>query len=175
MTVHIVARHVKLTKGLKDFIQERVDKLQRYFDNIIWAQVVLTVEKKAQNAEIVLHAARQTFQATAKTTDLYSSVDMAAEKIDKQIKKYKDRMKDHRGSGEEMTIVQDYSAIQDADIKFSVVKKVPMAPMTADEAAMEMERMGYNFWMFMDQESSKIQVIFKRLDNTYGLLQPVKR
>ena len=175
MTVHIVARHVKLTKGLKDFIQGRVDKLQHYFDNIIWAQVVLTVEKKAQSAEIVLHAARQTFSASAKTTDMYSSVDMAAEKIDKQVKKYKDRMKDHRTSGDEMVILQDYSAIQDSDIKFSVVKKVPMSPMTADEAAMEMERMGYNFWMFMDQESSKIQVIFKRLDNTYGLLQPVKR
>ncbi|NLO92379.1 MAG: ribosome-associated translation inhibitor RaiA [Elusimicrobia bacterium] len=175
MTVHIVARHVKLTKALKDFIQERMDKLQHYFDNIIWAQVVLTVEKKSQGAEIVLHAARQTFQASAKTTDMYSSVDMCAEKIEKQIRKYKEKMKDHRVADEEPSVIQDYSLPPQGEIRFSVIKKVPVAPMTADDAALEMERMGYNFWMFMDQESNKIQVIFKRLDNTYGLLQPVKR
>jgi putative sigma-54 modulation protein len=173
MTVQIVARHVKLTKSLKDYIQERLDKVQHYFDHIIWAQVVLSVEKKASYAEIIIHAARQTFKAGAATADMYSSVDSAADKIETQVKKYKERLKDHHP--EETALLKAAAdALPQADIKFSVVKQVAVLPMSADDAAFEMERLGYNFWLFQDEDTKQLNVVFKRLDSTYGLLQPVK-
>ena len=173
MTVQIVARHVKLTKSLKDYIRERLDKLQHYFDQIVWVQVILTMEKKVCRAEIVAHAARQTFKAGAETVDMYASVDEASDKIDTQVKKYKARMKDHRA--DENPLAQSAEAMPAADIRFSVTKQVPVMPMSPDDAAFEMERLGYNFWVFLDEDSKQLNVVFKRQDNTYGLLQPVKK
>ncbi|MDD2772085.1 MAG: ribosome-associated translation inhibitor RaiA [Elusimicrobiales bacterium] len=174
MTVQIVARHVKLTKSLKDYIQERLDRVQHYFDHIIWAQVILTMEKKVSRAEIIIHAARQTFKAGSETSDMYSSMDAATDKIETQIKKYKERLKDHHPE-ETALLKAAEAALPQADIKFSVVKQVSVLPMSADDAAFEMERLGYNFWLFQDEETKQLNVVFKRLDSTYGLLQPVKR
>lgn len=174
MTVHIVARHIKLTKALKDFIQEKVEKTQHYFNNIIWAQVILTVEKRVHRAEIVLHASQQTMRASAEGGDLYSVVDMAVDKIDVQIKKYKERLKKHR-QNDTLSIKTMEAGIPEAEIRFSVVKQLPLYPMDRDEAVSEMERLGYDFWMFMEKSTRQISVVFRRQDDTYGLLQPVKK
>ncbi|MFA6583395.1 MAG: ribosome-associated translation inhibitor RaiA [Elusimicrobiaceae bacterium] len=174
MTVHIVARHVRLTKTLKDYIQGRVDKLQHYFDHIIWAQVSISAEKNVRKAEIVIHAARQTFKSSASGDDLVGVIDGAADKMDTQVKKYKDRMKDHRDRESIVFAVPEMAALQ-ADVKFSVVKQVPVQPMKPEEAVFEMERLGFNFWLFLDSETSQINLVFKRQDNSYGVMQPVKR
>lgn len=172
MTVHIVARHIKLTKALKDFIQEKVEKFQHYFGNIIWIQVILSVEKRAHHAEIVIHASHQTMRASAKGGDLYSAVDMVTDKIDVQIKKYKERLKKHRKN---TTGIKSLDMnVSEPDIKFSVVKQMKLYPVSHNEAVSEMEKLGYNFWMFMDRSTKQVGVIFKRLDGTYGLLQPCK-
>ncbi len=173
MTVQIFARHVKLTKALKDYIQERMDKVQHYFDHIIWAQVVLTVEKKVSRAEIIIHAARQTIKAGAESEDMYSSVGSASDKMESQVKKYKERLKDHHV--DEDALIRSAEVLPQADIKFSVTKQVSVLPMSADDAAFEMERLGYNFWLFLDEDTKQLNVVFKRQDNTFGLLQPVKR
>lgn len=158
---------------MKDFIQERLDKLQHYFDQIIWAQAAISVEKKACKAEIVVHAARHTFEASAETSDMYASVEEAAAKIETQVKKYKTRLKDHRS--DELPVAANPDTMPQADIRFSVTKQVSVQPMSPDDAAFEMERLGYNFWIFLDEETKQLNVVFKRQDNTYGLLQPVKR
>jgi len=173
MTVHIVARHVKLTKALKDFIQKRVDKFQHYFDHIVWAQVILGVEKKTNSVEIVVHAAKQTFKSSAAGEDMYGAIEASAVKMEAQIKKYKERKKDHRAI--ESDDISADIAMPAAEVRFSVVKQVPVEPMTADRAAVEMDRLGYAFWLFLDEETNKINVIFKRQDNSFGLLQPSKK
>jgi len=174
MTVHIVARHIKLTKALKESIQARVEKVQHYFDHIVWAQVSLTGEKKICSAEIVIHAARQTFKSSASGEDIYGVVEGAAGKIEVQVKKYKERMKDHRDQESVVFALPEMEA-STADVKFSVIKQVPVQPMSAEEAAFEMDRLGYDFWLFLDSKTKQINLVFKRQDNTYGIMQPVKR
>ncbi|MFH1619369.1 MAG: ribosome-associated translation inhibitor RaiA [bacterium] len=174
MTVHIVARHIKLTKALKDFIQEKVEKTRHYFENIIWAQVILTVEKRAHRAEIVIHASQQTMRACAEASDLYSAVDLCVDKIDGQMRKYKERLKKHR-TNNNISLKMMESCVPDADIRFSVFKEVPLRPIRRDEAVSEMERLGYNFWMFMNSDTRQVNVVFKRFDSSYGLLHPVKK
>lgn len=173
MKIHIVARKIKLTKPIKDFIESKLMKLQEYIANIVWAQAIITVEKKLHIAEIVLHAGRQTMKASASAEDLYSAMDRVMDKIEIQIKKYKEKFKEY--NIQEVKSLKETASTIGPEIKFSVVKNVPVRPMDKEEAVLEMERLGYNFWLFMNKTSKQIQVVFKRLDSTYGLLQPVKK
>jgi len=172
MKLHIVARKIKLTKPIKDFIEAKVGKLYEYINNIVWIQVIITVEKKSHMAEIIVHAGHQTMKASASSDDLYSAIDKMMDKIETQVKKYKEKLSEYRP--EEVYQYRDMNTTL-PEIRFSVIKDVSVKPMDKEEAVMEMERLGYNFWLFMDKKEKQMRVVFKRLDNTYGILQPVKK
>ncbi|MFH1725180.1 MAG: ribosome-associated translation inhibitor RaiA [Elusimicrobiota bacterium] len=174
MKIHITGRQMRLTKSIRDYVEEKVGKAQKYFNHIVWAQVLVSVEKRSHQAEIVIHASKQTFRALAKAGDLYAAVDLASDKIDTQLRKYKERLKDrHKTSVPEME-----SLILEPErrpVRFSVIKQVPLVPMSPEDAGHEMERMGYTFWMFRDEDSGQVNVIYRRLDESFGLLQPAKK
>lgn len=173
MRVHLVARKTKLTQPIKDFIESKLSKLREFVDNIVWAQVIVSVDKKIHTAEVILHAGHQTMKAAAESDDLYSSIDKAMTKMEAQLKKYKEKFSQHRGVSE--ADLSEFSTLMGPRAVFSVEKDVHIKPMTRDEAVKEMETLGYNFWMFLDQESKQTRVVFKRLDSTYGVLMPVKK
>jgi len=168
-----VARKIKMTKPIKDFIETKLSKLHEYIDNIVWAQAIVSVEKKIHTAEVVVHAGHQTMKAAASSDEMYSAIDKAMDKMEAQIKKYKERFTDHRAT--ETIDLGEFTTLVGPEIRFSVVKDVPLKPMNKEEAVMEMEKIGYNFWVFQDRGSKQLQVVFKRIDSTYGLLQPVKK
>ena len=173
MRIHIVARKLKMTKPVKDFIETKLSKLHEYLDNIVWAQVIVSVEKKIHSAEVIVHAGHQTMKAAASTDEMYSAIDKAMDKIEIQIKKYKERFTDHHAT--ESVDLSELTTLVGPEIRFSVVKDVPLKPMNREEAVIEMEKLGFNFWLYMEKGSKQLQVVFKRLDSTYGLLQPVKK
>ena len=105
---------------------------------------------------------------------LYAAVDIASDKIDAQLRKYKERLKEGRKHVPE-TPEAMLDESKPSSVRFSVVKQVPLSPMTPDAAALEMERLGYTFWMFHNEETQKVNVIFRRLDDSFGLLQPVRK
>ena len=173
MRIHLVSRKIKLTQPIKDFIEARLSKLAEFVDNIVWVQVIVGVEKKIHSTEVIVHAGHQTMKAAAESDELYPAIDKAMTKMEAQVKKYKEKFSEHRGpSGSEMS---EFTTLIGPQVVFSVVKDVPMKPMNREEAVKEMEKLGYNFWMFIERESKQVQVVFKRLDTTYGLLQPVKK
>jgi putative sigma-54 modulation protein len=96
MQLNVTARHLKLTPAISDYVQKKLLKAQRYFDHLIWGQVVLDVEKNRHMAEIILHASGRTLTAKEESTDLYAAIDLASDKIDEQLKRYKDRLKMRR-------------------------------------------------------------------------------
>jgi putative sigma-54 modulation protein len=173
MKISIVGRKIKLTDAIKDFIEEKVGNTLGYINNIVWVQVVVGVEKKQHFAEIVAHVGHQTIKATAISDDLYSAMDKVLDKIETQAKKYKDKIVDSRRSGANISELTASSIVD--EIRFSVIKNVPIKPMTKEEAVSEMERLGYNFWLFVDKKSKQTQVVFKRYDSTYGILLPEKK
>jgi putative sigma-54 modulation protein len=173
MRIHLVARKTKLTPPLKGFIEARLSKLTEFVDNIVWAQVILGVEKKIYSAEVVAHAGHQTMKAAAESDDLYAAIDKAMTKMEAQVKKYKEKFSEHRGMS--ISEMSEFSTLLGPQAVFSVVKDVPIKPMNKEEAVQEMEKLGYNFWLFMERDARQMQVVFKRLDNTYGLLLPVKK
>ena len=173
MRIHMVARKMKLTMPIKDFIGSKIEKIKEYADNIVWTQVILAVEKKIHNAEVIMHVGHQTIKASASSSDLYSAIDKVMDKIEVQVKKYKGKTKSHRVS--KTHDFSDFSAVVGPQIKISVIKDVSSKPIHIEEAVFEMEKTGYNFFFFMDKSSSQMQVVFKRLDDSYGLLQPLKK
>ena len=176
MKLRITAKNIKLTEAIRDFTQGKVDKFDKFFDGG-HAEVVLTVDRKIyQKAEITVHTQGKKFTAKAVEEDLYKAIDAAILKIEAQVRKSKGKyVTGKRATKEEVTAL--YSApvyAPENDVKFSVIKQVEVLPMNPEDAAYEMERLGYTFWMFLDEESKQINLIFKRLDGTYGLIQPVK-
>ena len=174
MDIKITAKNIKLTPAIKEFINTRVSKVENFFDNIVSAQVLISVEKKInQRAEIILHTgAKTTINASAVESNLYKAIDAAAVKAEAQAKKIKNKAKARKVSKKSVqTMEVDPFAevmLPQNDVKFSVIKQVEVTPMNPEDAAYEMERLGYSFWMFLDEGS-------KRLDGTYGLIKPIKK
>ena len=181
MDIKITAKNIKLTAAIKEFINTRVSKVENYFDNIVSAQVLISVEKKInQRAEIILHTgAKTTISASAMESNLYKAIDAAAVKAEAQAKKIKNKAKARKVSKKSVKALEiDPFAevmLPQNDVKFSVIKQVEVTPMNPEDAAYEMERLGYSFWMFLDEASKQINLIFKRLDGTYGLIKPIKK
>ena len=177
MKLRITAKNIRLTDAIREHAQSKVDKLDKFFETG-YAEMVLSVNKKInQRAEITIHADKKKFTGRAVEGDLYKAIDNAILKIEAQIRKSKGKyVAGKRITKEEA--VSFYGAapvyVPENDVKFSVIKQVEVLPMNPEDAAYEMERLGYTFWMFLDEESKQINLIFKRLDGTYGLIQPVK-
>ena len=181
MDIKITAKNIKLTPAIKEFINTRVSKVENYFDNIVSAQVLISVEKKInQRAEIILHTgAKTTINASAVESNLYKAIDAAAVKAEAQAKKIKNKAKARKVSKKSVkTLEMEPFAevmLPQNDVKFSVIKQVEVTPMNPEDAAYEMERLGYSFWIFLDEDSKQINLIFKRLDGTFGLIKPIKK
>lgn len=180
MDIKITAKNIKLTAAIKEYINTRVGKIENFFDNIVSAQVLISVEKKInQRAEIILHTgAKTTITASAVENNLYKAIDAAATKAEAQAKKIKNKAKARKISKKSVKDVEvpfEPVMIPQNDVKFSVIKQVEVNPMNPEDAAYEMERLGYSFWMFLDEGSKQINLIFKRLDGTYGLIKPIKK
>lgn len=182
MDIKITAKGIKLTPAIKEFINTRVGKVENFFDNIVSAQVLISVEKKInQKAEIILHTgAKTTISASAVEDNLYKAIDAAAIKAEAQAKKIKSKAKARKVTKKsvkeaDLSPFAEQVMIPQNDVKFSVIKQVEVSPMNPEDAAYEMERLGYSFWMFLDEDSKQINLIFKRLDGTYGLIKPVKK
>ena len=182
MDIKITAKNIKLTAAIKEYINTRVGKIENFFDNIVSAQVSISVEKKInQRADIILYTgAKTTINASAVEDNLYKAIDAAAVKAEAQVKKIKNKAKT-RKTGKKAARALEVEAFAEPvllpqnDVKFSVIKQVEVSPMNPEDAAYEMERLGYSFWMFLDEGSKQINLIFKRLDGTYGLIKPIKK
>jgi len=174
MKIQVTGRHLSITPSIQAYVEEKVSKAQKFFSHIIWAQVLLSVEKRAHQTEIIIHASKQTFRALASGDSLYAAIDLASDKIDAQLRKYKERLKERHKTAP--TAAEAAALVAESrPVRFSVIKQVDMAPMSPEAAALEMDRMGFNFWMFEDDSSRRINVIFRRLDDSFGLLQPARK
>ncbi len=173
MDIHITAKQIKMTPAIRAYVEEKVGKAQRYFDHIINAQVFLSVQKRFHNAEVVVHAPGQTIRALAMAADLYSAVDLAAAKVDAQLKKFKERLKSkHRPERAEAPAILGEPPAPPSPLP--IIKQI-VVPTTPDEAAREMETLGQNFRVFQDRDTKQIHVVFRRDDESLAILRPVQK
>ena len=182
MQINITARHLVLTPAIADYVRKKVERCERFFDHLVSAQVILYVEKYRQVAEVVIHAGKTTFRSNEESIDLYAAIDLSVDKIEKQLKKHKEINKLHRKSKTRSASLKIgksgpgvVSYVGQGTTKESViseVKRFDVKPTSVQEAIAEMGMMGYKFYMFLNAESSQINVIYQRKNGSCGLLEP---
>lgn len=189
MRVHITARHIELTGALTNYLTKKVNHLERHFDHLVWANAIMWVEKHRHVAEVVIHSPLHTIRAEAEAGDLYAAIDLVADKMERQLKKIKEKNLTEareRGRSRVEHRMDAYYSLAAEELgpakagsgfpqTVSVVKKVPVKPMTVDEAIGAMDQLGYVFWMFFNKSTNNFNVLFRRSDQTYGLLEPASK
>ena len=179
MEIQLTAKQLKITDAIRDYVHEKMERAQKYFEHIVWGQVFIFIEKRAHKCEMLIHAPGQTFRALAEASDLYSAVDLASAKMDAQLKKFKEKTRTRykmRNGKETVRAVRGEPGFDSSPtpVQFSVVRQA-VAPMSAGEAVQEMERLGQSFRLFQERESRQIQLVFRRDDESYAIVQPVKK
>ncbi|MCX5770622.1 MAG: ribosome-associated translation inhibitor RaiA [Candidatus Hydrogenedentes bacterium] len=182
MNLMVTGRHIEVTDALKSYVEGGLAKLRTHFDKVIDADVVLSIEKHRHIAEINLHANGIRIHGKESSSDMYASVDAVLGKLDKQIRRFKDRINRHqpRPSKDEtnynyeiIQAVDDKEVADDATAKHHVVmrEKIPVKPMSVDEAVMQLELVDDQFLVFTNADTRQVNVIYARDDGTYGLIE----
>jgi putative sigma-54 modulation protein len=179
MQIKITARHLKLTDAINDYARKKVEKAQHYFSNVVNAQVILSVDKYRQVAEVILHTGRtgskSIFRAKDVSEDLYAAIDLAMDKIDKQLKKIKEMSKLHRKDNLKAAALRKIEELSESvpeKIDVTETKRVDVKLESLQDAARQLIASGDNFHMFLNTESSQINVLYRKSDGTIGLLEP---
>lgn len=186
MNLTITGRHMEMTDALKAYIENHVKKIKAHFDRVIDINVVLDVEKHRHIAEVNLHANGVRIHSKESSSDMYVSVDAVMAKLEKQIRKYKDRINRHQQRPEISDLSYHHAIIGlqsgngdehdevSTETQHHVVlrEKLPMKPMTVEEAILQLNLIEEPFLVFSNAETSQVNVIYARDDHTYGLIEP---
>ncbi|HXX54436.1 MAG TPA: ribosome-associated translation inhibitor RaiA [Thermodesulfovibrionales bacterium] len=176
MNIIVNGRHLEITPALRNYAEERLKKFDRYHSHITEATVTLSIEKYRHKAEVLLKANGILIQAEGITGEIYSAIDEVVEKLEKQVKKYKEKLVSHRkGEKSEGTTSPDVPASPEPEQGRIIKKKrFDMKPMSPDEAAMQMELLDKAFFVFSNHATGEINVIYRRNDGNFGLIEPAK-
>ena len=173
MRYTITGRNIDVTPGLRAAIEEKIGKLERYFNQDTEAIITLSVTKDRQKIEVTIPVKGHIIRAEEQSTDMYVSIDLVEEIIERQLKKYKTKLIDKKQSHVDFSefYVQEESEADD-EIKIEKVKKFAMKPMDPEEACVQMELLGHSFYVFLNAETEEVNVVYKRKGQTYGLIEP---
>lgn len=173
MRYTITGRNIDVTPGLREAVIEKIGKLERYFNQDTEAIITLSVTKDRQKIEITIPVKGHIIRAEEQSTDMYVSIDLVEEIIERQLKKYKTKLIDKKQSHVDFSefYVQEESEADD-EIKIEKVKKFAMKPMDPEEACVQMELLGHSFYVFLNAETEEVNVVYKRKGQTYGLIEP---
>ena len=174
MNILVNGRHLEVTPALKNYAEEKIKKFERYSSDITEATVTLSVEKYRHKAEVMLKANGLLIQAESVTGEIYSAIDEVSEKLDRQVKKYKEKHASHRKGTAKNTTASPNPAALHEEARIIKNKRFELKPMSPDEASMQMELLDKSFFVFINDISGDINVIYKRQDGNFGLIEPVK-
>ncbi len=176
MKILITSRHENLSEGLKDHIQDKIQRVEKYLGNIREAHVILTFEKNLHTCEVNLVAKFLKLSAKSSSRDMYQSIDSALERLEKQARKQKEKRVERRHSegGKALSVVHGLisTPVEGDEIKVIKTKKFEIKPMTVEEAALQLTASKNEFLVFFDAETDKTSVVYKRKDNHIGLISP---
>ncbi len=183
MNLTISGRHMEMTDALKSYVEAGLGKLKVHFDKVTTADVVMAVEKHRHIAEVTLHANGIQIHGKETSSDMYASVDAVLAKIEKQVRKYKDRINRHQPRTAKeardyhhqvIEVVPESEQAAEDDLQHRVVQreKLAMKPMSVDEAVMQLDLIHDSFLVFSNADTQQVNVIYAREDGTYGLIEP---
>jgi len=180
MQVNVTFRHVDSSDSLREYAVDRLNRVNKYIDSACEANVVLTVEKFRHIAEVTILFDGYKINGQEETGDLYSAIDMVIDKIERQIKKYRGKIRrrkpNHRitSLGYTMNVLSADDDAEEEGVRVIETQNEYAKPMDVDEAVMQLDLAGQDFLVFTNSQSQQINVIYKRNDGHYGLIQPEK-
>lgn len=190
--IQITGRHLEITDSMKDYAIEKVSKIERFMNRIIDINIIMDIQRLDHRVEIILKTANTKITSKASSTDMYVSIDQAVDKLEAQILRYKSKLQDHHAKGHailnmnvdvisakeaEDEIDMEEEMVENRSNRFKphrVVKQEtrPLKTLTYDEAIMKMELSGDSFMLFKNEEDLKLKVIYRRKDDSYGIIEP---
>ncbi len=168
MEVMITGKQLDVTPALKEYVETRAKKIEKYTTNVTKAIFTLKVEKYRHMAEVLVKVNGFIIQSEQETDEMYVSVDKAISKIERQLKKHKEKLQNHRVqhdvTGQKTTPVPSWE-----DLNIKKRKAFPIDAMSIEEAALQMELLGTGFFLFENRESKQVNLLYKRKDGGLGL------
>jgi putative sigma-54 modulation protein len=173
MRYTITGRNIEVTPALRAAVEEKIGKLARYFQPDTEVIATLSVQKDKQKIEVTIPVKGNIIRAEESSNDMYVSINLVEEIIERQIKKYRRKLIDKKQSALAFSefFVNEETA-DEGEIEIVKTKKFAMKPMDPEEACVQMELLGHSFYVFLNAETEEVNVVYKRKGNTYGLIEP---
>jgi putative sigma-54 modulation protein len=175
MQTSVTFKNIDPSDHLKAYVSEKLDRLDKFLDNPAEANVVLAVEKFRHIAEINIAGDKLTIIGSEETNDMYSAIDMALDKLEKQIKKSKQKIRERRTASKNrsLSMLEEADTLPDDDTERQIkIRNIEYKPMDIEEAVLQMDLIEDNFLVFTNARSDRINVLYRRRDGHYGLIQP---
>jgi len=169
----IIGKNIEVTPGLRSAVEDKIGKLEKYFNPETEVHVTLSVEKERQKIEVTIPVKGSIIRSEQVSNDMYVSIDLVEEIIERQLKKYKNKLINQKQSAsffKQDFIDKDF--MEEEEVKIIRSKKFDIKPMYPEDACIQMELLGHNFFVFCNAETDQVNVVYKRKGNTYGLIEP---
>ena len=173
MKVTVMSKNIEITPALREMIEKKISKLDKYFEKEVDAKVTISVQKSRHIVEVTIPFSGIMLRAEEATEDMYKSIDMVEEKLVRQIRKQKTKLsRKYNQSLRFAEIATDLEEVEETKGKIVRTKTFAVKPMNSEEAVLQMELLGHNFFVYQDTDTNNISVLYKRKDGNYGLLDP---
>lgn len=170
MQIYLTGRNLEVTDALRRYAEEKVGRLQKYLEKITSAHIVLSLQKYRQIAEVTLRVRDLTIRGEESTEDLYSSIDLVVEKLERQLHRYKGKILGHASrSGRSQPPMASLEGEKSRVVKS---KRFAIKPMSPDEAILQMDLLGHTFYVFRNAQTDDVNVVYRRHEGNYGLIEP---
>ena len=181
--IRVTGRHVSITEAIKEYAHQRIEHIHLDYPRIIEAHVILAVEKHRHFAEIILHCTNHiTIEASHECDDMYAAIDGVVAKITQQMRKHKTKiLRSHRPRRQEIRHVDEqvlhldaaFHEIEESEAVVVKTERYPVKPMFVDEAVLQIEMSNRQFVVFQNAKSEKVNILYRRKDGGFGLIEPV--
>lgn len=175
MKFHFTGRQIDISPALRRSAEERLGKLERFLDHLMEAHVILAVEKRRHRAEVVVHGRHVTLSAAGETADMYSTLTLVAEKLERQAKKHRDKTKvekKRQGARHSPRRLEAGSSPAAEAPRVVRVNAAPLKPMSVEEALLQVAGSEREFLVFRNASSRRVSVLYRRKDGNFGLIEP---
>ena len=170
----ISGRNLEVSEGLKNSVTDKLGKLERYFTPDTEVNVTMSIEKERQKIEVTIPVKGHIIRSEQVSNDMYVSIDLVEEVIERQLRKYKNKLvaKQQDGGNFRREFLEKEDPIEPEEIQIIRTKEIEMKPMYPEDACIQMELLGHNFYMFHNAETDEVNVVYKRKGGTYGMIVP---
>lgn len=172
MKIVVRGKNFEVTNALKEWVEKKIGKVEKYFDNIEEAQVKLVVDGDRHRAEVTIPLDGIVLRGEEETGDMYASIDNVIDKMERQIEKYKTRIERRLKNESVRDLIPESIGGEYEEPKVVRTKRFAVKPMPVDEAIMQMNLIGHNFFVFRNADTEEVNVVYLRKDGNYGLIEP---